>query len=143
TTCPAITSLFMKYSVDGVSQTITGDRATPTNPYLLAQVYNLGTYITTGSPGKSLLFYTGAFSAGTYNGSGIEYLSINGKYYNFNPVKPMRVTFDRYDLLTNGLVTGSADFYYDDQSSITHHVECSFQLVRTAVPYDFLPYPPF
>jgi hypothetical protein len=132
-TCPAITSLYMKYSVDGVPQTISGDRSNPQSPLLEAYpTQDQQTFITSGSSVKGLQFSTYGFSPGVRTGSGILSLIIDGKYYYYNPGKPMRVTFDRYDLLPDGLIIGSADFYYDDSSGVTHHVQCSFQVVRVA-----------
>jgi len=89
------------------------------------------TLVVSSSSVKGLQFGTYALSPGVYTGSGISSLEVDGKWYYYNPVKPMRVTFDRYDLLPGGLISGSADFYYDDSSGATHHVQCSFQVVRS------------
>jgi hypothetical protein len=130
-TCPAITALYMNYTVDGVSESITSTRSDPQNSLVAFQSQDhFETIVTSGSTGKGLQFSTYAFSPGVYIGSGISLFSVDGHAYNYNPGKPMRVTFDRYDLLSGGLIAGSADFYYDDSSGVTHHVSCSFRVVR-------------
>ena len=129
-TCPLPPNLYMNFSVDGVPYAITGSLSNSLNPYLNAlQDFNT-TMVVGSNSAASLQFKTNAFQPGIYTGSGIDALSINGTYYFYDPGKPMRVTFDRYDLLVGGLVWGSADFYYKDQSGISHHVVADFKVKR-------------
>ncbi|MBS1663705.1 MAG: hypothetical protein JST68_21860 [Bacteroidetes bacterium] len=133
-TCPAITNLYMNYSVDGVAQTITGNRSNSQSPLLQGFIRNDQTFITAGTSTKGLQFATYGTTTGVRTGSGISSFIIDGKYYNYIPGKPMRVTFDRYDLINGGLIIGSADFYYNDNLGAMHHLQCSFQVVRVKDP---------
>ena len=129
-TCPLPPNLYMNFSVDGVAYSVTGTLSNSLNPYLNALQSGITTMVVGTNSSATLQFKTNAFQAGTYTGSGIEALYVNGSYYFYDPGKPMRVTFDRYDLLVGGLVWGSADFYYKDAAGISHHVVANFKVKR-------------
>ena len=129
-TCPLPPNLYMNFSVDGVAYSVTGTLSNSLNPYLNALQSGITTMVVGTNSSAALQFKTNAFQAGTYTGSGIEALYVNGSYYFYDPGKPMRVTFDRYDLLVGGLVWGSADFYYKDAAGISHHVVANFKVKR-------------
>ena len=129
-TCPLPPNLYMNFSVDGVAYSVTGTLSNSLNPYLNALQTGITTMVVGTNSSATLQFKTNAFQAGTYTGSGIEALYVNGSYYFYDPGKPMRVTFDRYDLLVGGLVWGSADFYYKDAAGISHHVVANFKVKR-------------
>lgn len=129
-TCPLPSNLYMNFSVDGVAYSVTGTLSNSLNPYLNALQSGITTMVVGTNSSATLQFKTNAFQAGVYTGSGIEALYVNGSYYFYDPGKPMRVTFDRYDLLVGGLVWGSADFYYKDAAGISHHVVATFKVKR-------------
>ena len=136
-TCIPATNLFMHYSIDNVNYSIIGDMAHPFAPELNAYpsfAWNTTTISSSNGPGsgQGLSFTTHGQSVGTYTGSGINNLFVNGVLHNHNFNKPMKVIFTRYDLLTNGFVIGSADFYYYDNANpaISHHLIANFKLRR-------------
>jgi hypothetical protein len=130
-TCPLSTNLYMNFSIDGgVTAGITGDMSNSFNPYLNALQSNNETMVIGDQSPKSLQFSTHAIQAGVYTGSGIDELFVNGTHYFYDFNKPMRVSFDRYDLLPGGFVIGSADFYYKDQAGVSHHLLANFKVKR-------------
>jgi hypothetical protein len=129
-TCALPPNLYMNFSVDGVPYSVTGNLSNSLSPYLNALQSGITTMVVGSNSPTILQFKTNAFQAGTYTGSGIDALYVNSSYYFYDPGKPMRVTFDRYDLLVGGLVWGSADFYYKDQAGISHHVVAEFKVKR-------------
>ena len=129
-TCPLPTALYMNFSIDGIPYSVTGNLSNSLDPYLNA-LQNSNTTMVVGSKGGTVLqFRTNAIQAGVFTGSGIDALYVNNAYYFYDVNKPMRVTFTRYDLLTGGLVFGSADFYYKDQAGISRHVVADFKVKR-------------
>lgn len=130
-TCPLPPNLYMNYTIDGVPYTITGNLSTPMNPILIAWQTSGTTMVVAGQTPTVLQFRTNAFKEGVYTGSGIDALYVNNGYYVYDPGKPMRVTFSRYDLLVGGLIFGSADFYYKDAAGISRHVIADFRVKRT------------
>jgi hypothetical protein len=130
-TCPLQTALYMNFSIDGVTTSIMGDLSHADNPYLNALPHNNTTMIAAeNNNGKGLQFSTNAISPGVYTGSGIDGLFVNGQALFYDVSKPMRVTFERYDLQLAGIVSGSADFWYRDQANVQHHVEANFRVKR-------------
>ena len=121
----------MNFSIDAVATSITGDISNSYDPYLDAYTSDNRTMIVSDNNGAGLQFSTNASHQGVYTGSGIIDLFVNGTPYFYDFNKPMRVTFDRYDLLTGGVVIGSADFYYNDQSGVSHHVVANFKVKRS------------
>jgi hypothetical protein len=132
-TCPLQTNLYMNYSVDGVATSITGDYSHAEDPYLIEFSPEINkTLITTSNSSKQgLQFSTYAGGLGVFTGSGIYDLYINDKPFNYDYAKPMKVTFDRYDLLRWGFVIGSADFWYKDETGNDHHVQANFRVKKT------------
>jgi hypothetical protein len=130
-TCKLSTELYMNYTIDGVATSITGDMSINTADHYLG-AYQSGntTMIVAVRNGTSIEFRTNAIQPGVYTGSGISGLFINNTNYNYDFNQPMRVTFDRYDLLVGGFVTGSADFYYKDQGGVSHHIVMNFKVKR-------------
>src|SRR5262249_53507048 len=130
TTCPLITSLFLNYSIDGVSNSFTGDWATSNNPFLNG--YGLSTpMIACDKGGMGIQYYPGLNHAGTYTGiaAGISGLFVNGGYKNLDQTKQGTCTFTRYDLLKGGLMEGSLDVYYLEGST-SHHLVANFRVKR-------------
>lgn len=129
-TCPLQTNLYMNFSVDGVNTSITGDLSHAENPYLKALPNNTITMLAADNGnGQGLQFSTHAFNPGVYTYIDIDNLFVNGQAFFYDINKPTRVTFDRYDLQPGGIVSGSADFWYIDQTNV-HHLEASFRLQK-------------
>jgi len=132
-TCAASTDLFINYTVDNTAYSITGDMSHPSSPVLDVNYDGSAntTMISTDDFGaKEFQFETHGGGVGTLTGSGIYSLFINGTFYFYDPGRPMSVTFTRYDILLNGFVIGSADFYYLDNNNVDHHVVTNFKLRR-------------
>lgn len=133
-TCITATNLFMNYSVDGVSFSITGDLSSAV-PRLEAQpdFSMFETLISTSeTSSKNLQFGTNASTTGVYTGSGIEDLWVNGIPCYYDP-SVMKVIFSRFDWNYGGIIAGTADFYYREypSPSVLHHLMASFRLKRT------------
>jgi hypothetical protein len=132
-TCPIATDLYMRFSVDNDNYSIVGDIANSDNPYLQGSYsYSDGkTLVATSSNSVGLQFSTHASSPGVYTGSGIDDLFINEKHYFYDVLKPMNVTFSRYDLVAGGFIIGTADFYYKDRDGVSRHVVATFKVKRS------------
>jgi hypothetical protein len=63
--------------------------------------------------------------------SSLDDLFVNDIHYFYDVLRPMKVTFTRYDLLAGGFITGTADFYYNDRNGVSRHVVASFKVKRT------------
>jgi hypothetical protein len=134
-TCIPATNLFMNYSIDNVNYSILGDMSNPFSPSLNAypsSASNNTLISTSNNSGLGLQFQTNGTGVGTYTGSGISNLFVNGVYHNYNFNKPMLIIFTRYDLVNNGFIIGKADFYYYDNTNpaISHHLIADFKLRR-------------
>lgn len=131
-TCPPRTDLYMNYTIDGgVTTSISGDMSNAYDPYLIASQYTGKTTVAgADSSNHGVQFDTYGVGPGTYTGSGIYTLFVNEQLCFWDLAKPMRVTFDRYDILAGGIVSGSSDFWYRDQNSVQHHLQTSFRLKR-------------
>ena len=125
-TCPLPPNLDMNFSVDGVPYSVTGNLSNSLNPYLNALQSGITTMVVGSNSSATLQFKTNAFQTGTYTGSGIEALYVNGSYYFYDPGKPMRVTFDRYDLLLGGLVWGISRFLLQRRGRYFASCGCKF-----------------
>lgn len=135
TTCQTATNLFLNYSIDGVSYSITGDASQPHNPHLTAYYNQNGTTMIScnsdpGGTGNGLDFTAHFFAAGVFNSMGFSNVWVNSVYYQHDFNKPGKLIITRYDLLPGGYIEGSADFYYKDNSNVSHHVVANFRLKR-------------
>jgi hypothetical protein len=131
-TCIPATNLFMNYSFDGASTSITGDMSHPYTPFLGAIYSASPTPKTTLSAASSIQFDVQVTQTGTFTLVQALSITINGVYYNESDIsKPSKLIFTRYDNYTNGYVIGSADFYVTGAGNISHHVIASFKMRRT------------
>ncbi|MFN8290478.1 MAG: hypothetical protein U0U70_09485 [Chitinophagaceae bacterium] len=129
-TCPLDPNLFINFSIDNTPYSITGNYATPYAPYLIVLPGNNNSMLSTAQGSTGLQFSTLAATTGVFTGSGISNLYINNTFYQQDVNKPMRVEFTRYDILSPGIVAGTADFWYKDNANVSHHLVATFRLKR-------------
>ena len=130
TTCAPSKRLYASYSVDGNSKAFESEAYSAPGLSLVGFSVGPSTTISCASGENNFQFSTNATTAGTFTGSGVSSLNVNGKFYSTDYNKPMKVVFTRYDLITGGYIEGSIDVYYLDNSGGSHHLVANFKVKR-------------
>jgi hypothetical protein len=134
--CMNYPTLYYNFTFDNVSQLYTNANNNLSLPFLVASPSNYnGTLdrnieVYNGNPlGTS--FATSAYYVGTFIGSNVSGIYVNGNPYLWNYNLPELINISRYDLNQFGIIEGTADFYAYDFNNISHHFTASFRVRKT------------